>query len=55
MKYSFQCPAPCNYEIKVDAQTDDSSVVKKMTRLSMRILQNNCWFCDRHEKLLALT
>jgi len=30
MKYSFQCPAPCNYEIKVDAQTDDEAINKIM-------------------------
>ena len=30
MKYSFKCPAPCNYEIKVDAQTDDDAVNKIM-------------------------
>jgi predicted small metal-binding protein len=30
MKYSFQCPAPCNYEIKVDAQTDDEAMNKIM-------------------------
>ena len=47
MKYSFQCPAPCNYEIKVDAQADDSSVAKKTTRSHTKALQNNCWFCDR--------
>ncbi len=26
MKYSFTCPAPCNYEIKVDAKNDDEAV-----------------------------
>ena len=36
MKYSFQCPAPCNYEIKVDTQADDSSVAKKTTRLQRK-------------------
>jgi hypothetical protein len=25
MKYSFTCPAPCNYEIKIDAQNDDET------------------------------
>ena len=30
MKYSFTCPAPCNYEIKVDAQTDDDAMNKIM-------------------------
>jgi predicted small metal-binding protein len=28
MKYSFKCPAPCNYEIKVDAQNDDDAMNK---------------------------
>lgn len=28
MKYSFTCPAPCNYEIKVDANSDDEAVNK---------------------------
>jgi predicted small metal-binding protein len=28
MKYSFTCAAPCNYEIKVDAQTDDEAMTK---------------------------
>jgi predicted small metal-binding protein len=26
MKYSFKCPDPCNYEVKVDAQNDDEAV-----------------------------
>jgi predicted small metal-binding protein len=30
MKYSFKCPAPCNYEIKVDAQNDDEATNKLM-------------------------
>ena len=30
MKYSFKCPAPCNYEIKVDSQTDDEAMNKIM-------------------------
>lgn len=30
MKYSFKCPAPCNYEINVDALTDDDAVNKIM-------------------------
>ncbi len=28
MKYSFSCPAPCNYKINVDAQSDDEAVNK---------------------------
>ena len=30
MKYSFSCPAPCNYEIKVDAKDDDEAINKIM-------------------------
>jgi predicted small metal-binding protein len=30
MKYSFTCPALCNYEIKVDAQNDDEALKKIM-------------------------
>jgi len=30
MKYSFKCPAPCNHEIKVDAQNDDEAMSKLM-------------------------
>jgi predicted small metal-binding protein len=30
MKYSFTCPAPCNYEIKIDAQNDDEALKKIM-------------------------
>jgi predicted small metal-binding protein len=30
MKYSFQCPAPCNYEIKVDAKDDNEAADKIM-------------------------
>jgi predicted small metal-binding protein len=30
MKYSFKCPAPCNYEIKVDAQNDNEAMSKLM-------------------------
>jgi len=28
MKYSFKCPAPCNYEVKVEAKNDDEGVGK---------------------------
>ncbi len=28
MKYSFTCPAPCNYEVKVDAGNDGEAVGK---------------------------
>ena len=28
MKYSFTCPAPCNYEVKVDAGNNDEAVGK---------------------------
>jgi len=55
MKYSFQCPAPYNYEIKVDTQADDSSVAKKMTRSHAKALQNNCWFCDRQERVSSVS
>jgi predicted small metal-binding protein len=30
MKYSCQCPPPCNYEIKVEANNDDEAVEKIM-------------------------
>jgi predicted small metal-binding protein len=30
MKYSFKCPGPCHYEIKVDAQNDDEAINKIM-------------------------
>ena len=30
MKYSFKCPPPCNYEIKVEANNDDEAVGKIM-------------------------
>ena len=30
MNYSFQCPAPCNYEVKVDARNDDDAITKLM-------------------------
>jgi predicted small metal-binding protein len=30
MKYSFTCPAPCNQELKVDAQNDDEAMGKLM-------------------------
>jgi hypothetical protein len=30
VKYSFKCPAPCNEEIKVDAENDDDAVKKLM-------------------------
>jgi hypothetical protein len=30
MKYSFTCPAPCKYEIKVDAKDDGEAVDKIM-------------------------
>ena len=30
MKYSFTCPAPCNYEVKVDARDDDEAISKLM-------------------------
>jgi predicted small metal-binding protein len=28
MKYSITCPAPCNHEIKVEAQNDDEGISK---------------------------
>jgi predicted small metal-binding protein len=31
MKYSFTCPGPCNYEIKVDAKDDQEAIGKIMT------------------------
>jgi len=55
MKYFFQCPAPCNYEIKVDTRADDSSVAKKTTPLNVKALQNNCWFCDRQEGVSSVS
>jgi hypothetical protein len=42
-------------QILVALRTDDSSVAEKMTRSYTKALQNNCWFYDRHEKLLVLT
>ena len=30
MKYSFSCPAPCNYKINVDAPSDDDAINKIM-------------------------
>ncbi len=30
MEYSIQCPAPCNFEIKVEANNDDEAVEKIM-------------------------
>jgi len=30
MEYSIQCPSPCNYEIKVEANNDDEAVGKIM-------------------------
>jgi predicted small metal-binding protein len=31
MQYAFTCPAPCNHEMKVDAQNDDEAINKLMT------------------------
>jgi hypothetical protein len=28
MSYSFTCPSPCNYEVKVEAKDDDQAVEK---------------------------
>lgn len=44
MKYSFACPAPCNREIKVDAN-DHSDAVEKMIMagaISCRNIDNQC-------------
>ncbi len=30
MEYSIQCPSPCNFEIKVEANNDDEAVGKIM-------------------------
>jgi predicted small metal-binding protein len=30
MKYSFTCPAPCKYEIKVDAKDEHEAIDKIM-------------------------
>ena len=35
--------------------TDDSSVAKKTTRSYTKALQNNCWFCDRQERVSAIS
>ncbi len=32
MKYSLNCPSPCNYKIDVDAQNDDEAVRKIMEK-----------------------
>jgi predicted small metal-binding protein len=31
MQYSFTCPDPCGYEIKVEARTDNEAMSKIMT------------------------
>ena len=44
MKYSFACPAPCNREIKIDAN-DHSDAVEKIIMagaMSCRNIDNQC-------------
>jgi predicted small metal-binding protein len=41
MKYSFKCPAPCNYEIKVDAQTDDDAMNKIMAAGQVHVRESH--------------
>ena len=48
MTYSFECPTPCNREIKVDA-SDDVEAVKKIIvagAISCRNMNNHC-HCEK--------
>lgn len=36
MTYSFECPFPCNYEIRVDAINNEDAVIKLITAGAIR-------------------
>ena len=48
MYYSFTCPLPCNYKIRVDAENRDDAVRKMMTAgaMSCRNLANH-YYCEQ--------
>jgi hypothetical protein len=51
------CLRSTPYRVVIFSQDEQglNPVVKKMTRLCTKALQNNCWFCDRHERLYAVS
>ncbi len=50
MYYSFTCPFPCNYVIKVGAENSDDAVGKIMAAgaMSCRNLANRC-YCEKKD------
>ncbi len=48
MKYSFTCPAPCNYTISVDARDDDEGLKKIVERGKAHVK-------DAHPDMPAMT
>jgi hypothetical protein len=48
MTYSFACPVPCNYEIKVDAKNGDDAINKIIMAGAIRCrnIKNRC-HCEK--------
>jgi len=48
MTYSFACPVPCNYEIRVDANNDDDAIKKIIMAGAIRCRNiNNTCRCEK--------
>ena len=48
MTYSFACPAPCNYEIRVDAKNGDDAIKKIIMAGAIRCRNiNNRCHCEK--------
>jgi len=48
MTYSFACPVPCNYEIKVDAEDSDDAIKKIIMAGAIRCRNiNNRCYCEK--------
>ena len=48
MNYSFKCPFPCNYEIKIEAINDDDAINKMIMAGAIRCrnADNRC-YCEK--------
>jgi hypothetical protein len=53
MTYSFTCPFPCNYEIKVDARNNHEAVNKiiRAGAICCRNVDNQC-YCEKADRYL---
>ncbi len=53
MNYSFKCPYPCNYEIKIDAVNDDDAINKMIMAGAIRCRNsdNRCYCENAHHEM----